>query len=230
MTTKVVHIIDHMELPGPDGALAHLRARGVETRTVRPYLGEALPEMAPGDGMVVLGGVQMVTDKDRLDWMRAELDLMARAQAAGAPILGICLGGQMLADALGARVGPREDGRFAFGFHPVRALPAPDNPIPDGLMVLSGNEQGFEFPEGAEALATSDLFPSQAFRAGRAVGLQFHPEVTRPIFDEWQSAWADRYDLPGMATQAEQDADFQAHDPALKTWLRGLLDRIFALS
>lgn len=136
----------------------------------------------------------------------------------------------MISHLKGGRVAPHPQGEMAFGFHPVRALPAPDNPIPDGLTVLSGNAQGFTPPPGAEPLAEGAPWPHQAFRLGAALALQFHPEVTRPILDHWQTRWPQFHDAPGGHPKSRQNSDFARHDPALKAWFRALLDRWFALA
>ena len=226
-----VHVIEHMAHRTPDAGLAHIAARGVEARVHHPWRGDALPDLAGARGLLVMGGPQMVTDVAALPWMQAEIALMRRALEDGVPMLCICLGAQMLAHALGATVAPDPQGRIAWGFHEVRALPVPDNPIPDRLMVLSGNFQGFSRPEGAEMLATAEgPWPNQAFRVGSALATQFHPEVTRPILEGWQAELAPPVHRPGATPIAEQDAAFAVHDPALKAWYRGLLDRWFALA
>ncbi|MDF2232340.1 type 1 glutamine amidotransferase [Albimonas sp. CAU 1670] len=228
---RTIHILEHMDLPGPDAGLSHLRARGAHAQVHHAWKGEALPALEGADGLIVMGGPQMVTDIADLPWMQAEIELMRQALARGVPMLCICLGAQMLAHALGAAVGPDPDGRIAWGYHPVRALPAADNPIPDGLTVLSGNFQGFSRPAGVEMLATAEgPWANQAFRTGRALATQFHPEVTFPILQDWQSHLAPHVHKPGATSVERQDADFARHDPALKDWYRGLLDRWFALA
>lgn len=216
-------------LPAPDALRAHLADRGA-VLTVCP-VGDGAPpppaSLAGFDGLVVMGGAAMVTE--RPDWMAPVQALQSEAAAEGLPQLAVCLGAQMLADALGGQVDWHPEGRLAFGYAPVRALPAPDNPVPDGLVVLSGNSQGFSPPPGAESLATSAIWPEQAFRIGRSLALQFHPEVTRPILTAWQRLMPENHARPGGQPKAVQDADFAAHDAALKAWLRSLLDRWFDL-
>ena len=223
-------VLEHMDHATPDAGLAHLRARGAEARVVQAWQGEALPELEDVDGLLVMGGPQMVTDIAALPWMQAEIALLRRALERGLPMLCICLGAQMLAHGLGATVAPDPQGRIAWGFHEVRPLPAAANPIPAGLTVLSGNFQGFSLPAGAERLATADgPWANQAFRIGPALATQFHPEVTRPILESWQAELAPHLHRPGATTVAQQDADFARFDPALKAWYRGELDRRFGL-
>lgn len=227
-TMRILVVDPSPEVPGPDALLAHLRARGVEASVLHPTRGEAPPATDEGlDGLVVMGGVDMVTDRPA--WMAPVQALQRRMAARGAPQIGICLGGQLLADTLGGAVGWHPEGRIDFGFHRLAATDAPDNPVPDGLMALSGNSQGFTLPREAERLALGATFPEQAFRVGRALGLQFHPEVTRPILDVWQVNSAANHGRPNGQPKEVMDAGFAAHDAALKAWLRGLLDRWFAL-
>ncbi|SFI62440.1 type 1 glutamine amidotransferase [Albimonas pacifica] len=223
-------VLEHMDHATPDAGLAHLRHRGAQAQVVQAWRGEALPALDGVDGMLVMGGPQMVTDIAEQPWMQAEIALMRRALERGLPMMCICLGAQMLAHALGATVAPDPEGRIAWRFHPLRALPAAGNPIPDGLTVLSGNFQGFSTPRGAERLATTDgPWANQAFRIGPALATQFHPEVTRPILDLWQAELAPHVHKPGASTVAQQDADFARFDPALKAWYRAELDRRFGL-
>lgn len=228
---KRILVLDHMEFPTPDAGQLHLADRGCTLDVRRACAGDPLPDLWGVDGVLVLGGAQMVTDLDRQPWMEDEMELMQGALTLGVPMLCICLGAQMLARMLGASVGPDPQDRISWRYHPVRAYPVEDNPIPDGLVVLSGNFQGFSRPRGAEMLATADgPWPNQAFRIGSALATQFHPEVTRPILDEWQKELAPHLHRPGASDIPTQDADFAAHDPALKAWYRGLLDRWFALA
>jgi len=228
---KRILVLEHMEHAAPDGGLAHLQARGVQAQVVHAWQGQPLPELEGVDGLLVMGGPQMVTDLPSQPWMQAEIALMRAALERGTPMMCICLGAQMLAHALGATVAPDPEGRIAWRFHRLSALPAADNPIPDGLTVLSGNFQGFSMPQGAERLATTDgPWANQAFRIGPALATQFHPEVTRGILDTWQAELAPHVHKPGATTIDQQDADFARHDPALKAWYRGELDRRFGLA
>ena len=225
--TRVLVVDPSPELPGPDAARAHLDARGAAVVAVHPTRGEPVPDPDAFDALLVLGGLDMVTDRPA--WMAPVQDAQRAFLAAGRPQIGICLGAQMLADAAGGAVGWHPEGRVAFGVHPVRATEAEANPIPPGLHVLSGNAQGFVPPRDAERLALGDTWPEQAFRLGAALAFQFHPEVTREILDAWQRELPHHHDRPDGQPKAEMDAAFAAHDPALKAWFAALLDRHFAL-
>ncbi len=222
---KTIHVLEHMEFPGPDAGLQHLS--GADLRLHRPDLGGPLPALEGASGLMVMGGPQMVTDIADLPWMQAEAALLREAVSRGLPTLCVCLGAQILAHAFGGTIAPDPEGRIAFGFHAVASA---GGPIPSGLHVLSGNAQGFNLPEGAQSLATAvGPWPNQAFRLGPALALQFHPEVTRPILTQWQDAWPELHDRPGAHPRSRQDADFARHDPALKSWYRGQLDALFGV-
>ncbi|SET32161.1 type 1 glutamine amidotransferase [Oceanicella actignis] len=220
-------VIAHHDDPEEDAARAHLRARGARLCVVSPWRGEPTPDPRDFDGAMIMGGPQMVTDADSLPWMRDEQAFARGMLALGRPLLAICLGAQLLADALGARVGPHPEGRVALGFHPVVPTAEGAGLFPPGFMALSGNAQGFALPPGATLLARGEVWPNQAYAIGSALALQFHPEVTPAILEAWKRELADYFGRPGVSDPARLDADFARHDPALKTWLRALLERMF---
>ncbi len=223
---KRIAVIEHTPTPEPDSGVAHLLARGHDVAIVRPWLGEALPRPDAVDAVMLLGGPQMVTDRASLPWLQGEIDWIGDMIAADMPMFGICLGSQLLAHRLGGDVDWHPQGKRAFGYHPVAATGALDNPVPDGLVTLQGNAQGWTLPPGAELLATGHLFPNQAFRFGaNVIAVQFHPEVTRPILDQWQAESPDWEDAPGTQNFADQLLGFRQHDAALKRWYAGFLDR-----
>jgi GMP synthase-like glutamine amidotransferase len=158
---------------------------------VRLDRGEALPAVTELGGIVAMGGPMGVGDGAEHPWLAGERALLAIAVARGLPVLGVCLGSQQLAAALGAEVrrGPEQEiglGRVELTpegrADPVLG-PAADGP---GLPVVHWHGDTFDVPPGAARLASSDLYPNQAFRAGsRAYGLQFHVEVDRALADGW---------------------------------------------
>lgn len=146
------------------------------------------PDLAGLTGLVVLGGAVDVDQADALPWMRAELALLARALDTGIPVLGLCLGSQMLARALGGEV--RRLTVPEIGWHPITPTPAAArDPLltrlgdPD-MTVFQWHHCGFDPPPEATVLATNAV-GCQAFRQGSAWGLQFHPEVTAEILEHW---------------------------------------------
>ncbi|MCL1692138.1 MAG: type 1 glutamine amidotransferase [Actinomycetia bacterium] len=171
----------------PPGYLGHaLDRRGVDWRVVRLDTGESLPEAEDVSGVAVLGGPMGVYDDEEFPFLVDEKRFLVECTKADVPVLGICLGCQLLADGLGGRAYVADRAEIVF---------APIEPTPDGLAdsvvaVLAGrrtiryHQDTFDVPPGATLLATGGGF-DQAFRMGSAVGLQPHPEVTPDLFRGW---------------------------------------------
>ena len=121
----IVLIVLHQEHSTPGRIGAVLKAMGARLDIRRPCLGDPLPErLADHDGVIVFGGPMGANDT--LDWVRQEIDWLATPLAKGTPMLGVCLGAQMLARALGARVFSYEDKRSEIGYYPIEPTPAGD--------------------------------------------------------------------------------------------------------
>jgi GMP synthase (glutamine-hydrolysing) len=147
------------------------------------------PSLTEVSGLVVLGGNMNADDILRFPFLSSERYLLAEAAAGGVPVLGICLGAQLLARALGATVtrSPRRE----LGFFPVRFTEATrTDPLAscfqDGDLVFQWHRDTFALPDGATLLLEGGAVANQGFRAGeRAWGFQFHLEVTREELDAW---------------------------------------------
>ncbi|QKV18353.1 glutamine amidotransferase-related protein [Oricola thermophila] len=228
MKHKII-VIEHWDLAEPDFGRRHLAARGFDVQVVEPWRGERLPELTGDEaGVMVMGGPQYVTRTDEAPYLLDEFRFAEAAMAKGVRTVGICLGSQILAHVLGARVGFHPEGCTALGFYDLLPTEQGRAWFLEGMKVLAGNSQGWEMPSGVTPLARGDLFPNQAFVAdGTAVALQFHPEVTRPILDQWQEEFASLVGRPGTQSVEQQDAGFAAHDAALKAWYSDFLDDWF---
>jgi len=221
-----VLLIQHMADGCDDRVARHLSRRGFVLQWCNPSLGDVLPGHH-GDyaAVVVYGGVQSVNDAERHAYIRAELDWIQRWIADDRPYLGLCLGGQLLARALGARVGPHPEGLYEIGFVPVHPTVAGRRFFPAPLHVYQWHYEGFAIPDGAERLATGQVYPNQAFRAGRrAFGLQFHPEATSQIRGEWLDASSHMLNEPGAHGRERQEADAKRFDRPMKDWLLTFID------
>ena len=166
-----------------------LRHRRVAVKYVRPFQGEPVPGCLDGfGGLVVMGGPMGVADRDRLPFLKEEIRLIEQALKEKKPILGVCLGSQLLAHALGARVSRGE--RKEIGWHLVRLTPeGTEDPLFQGVepsfFAYHWHGDVFDLPPGAVGLASSEQTPHQAFRHGRsAYGLLFHLEMTENIIRE----------------------------------------------
>jgi GMP synthase-like glutamine amidotransferase len=148
--------------------------------------GTAVPDVAGYDALIFLGGPMSVNDG--LPYLESEMELIRQAVARRQPILGICLGAQLVARALGAAVGRNPTKEI--GWYPLRFTEAAQtDPLFQGLpteTVFHWHGETFDLPPGAELLASSDLCRHQAFRVGEFVyALQFHLEVTPEIIADW---------------------------------------------
>jgi len=204
-----------------------IRARGYAVEWRCPAKGSHLPDDHEAyAGAVVFGGVQSANDADTTDYMRHELDWIGRFVAAGKRYLGICLGGQLLARALGARVAAHEGGCHEIGYYPITPTEAGGALFPESMHVYQWHKEGFEVPGGATLLARGSIFPNQAFRYGtHAYGLQFHPEVTGEDARSWMDEVPDHETRPGAQCAAEHAAGIVKYDAGLHRWVAGFLDR-----
>jgi GMP synthase (glutamine-hydrolysing) len=171
---------------------------GLDVHTVKPLTGQALPAHDGVAGAVAMGGPMNVDEVDVHPELRTEREWLAEAVRRGLPVLGICLGAQLLARALGAEVRPGEMPEL--GYAPVEVL-VPDDPILGGLApsttVLHWHGDVFNLPEGAEHLACSAKTEVQAFRRGNAWGVLFHPESDFALLEAWLA-------VPEMISEARR--------------------------
>jgi GMP synthase (glutamine-hydrolysing) len=188
----------------------------LHVHTVKPLAGQPLPPHDEVAGAVVMGGPMNVDDVERFPALAAEREWLAEALRHEMPLLGICLGAQLLARALGAEVRPGE--RAEVGFATVQ-VHDPSDPILGALApettVLHWHGDVFDLPNGAQPLASSAQTEHQAFRAGNAWGILFHPEADYALIEAWLAAQpmaeeaiavlgdAGAAALPGAATDAE---------------------------
>jgi GMP synthase-like glutamine amidotransferase len=184
-----VLVTQHHPDEGPGLLGDFLASRGAELVTIHAHAGQLVPRDPAGfDALLSLGGPMNVYEEREHPWLVDENVLLANAAKAGMPVLGICLGAQLIAKALGAAVtkAPVEE----VGWRTVRLTPAgAADPLLAGLgpefTVLQWHGDTFALPEGGRLLATGEQVAHQAFAWGRAYGLQFHVEATPEIVRAW---------------------------------------------
>jgi GMP synthase (glutamine-hydrolysing) len=176
--------IQHVPWEGPHRILD--ACGPLHVHTVKPLAGQALPAHEEIAGAVVMGGAMNVEEVERFPALAAEREWLAEAVRRELPLLGICLGAQLLARALGAEVRAGEGPEI--GFAPVE-VSDPEDPLLGRLApsteVLHWHGDVFELPDGATALASSARTEHQAFRVGNAWGVLFHPEADFALVEAW---------------------------------------------
>jgi GMP synthase-like glutamine amidotransferase len=173
-------VLQHVEFEGPAAVADWAAARGFPLRVFHLYRDAALPSLADFNMLTVMGGPMSANDDAQLGWLGPEIALVRDAIAADKTVLGICLGAQIIAKALGARVyrgSAKEIGWFPVqqtaGSHPLF------DGLPDSFTPLHWHGETFDLPQEARLLTKSKITATQAFAVGqRVLGLQFHMEAT----------------------------------------------------
>ena len=195
-----------------------------------PQLGHPLPPDLDGHAGAVIFGGPMSANDEHLPGIRAQLDWLPRtALRADKPVLGICLGAQLIARTLGAKVAPHPEGVVEIGYTEVRATPEGAGLFPPAMRFYQWHAEGFALPAGARLLATGDVFPNQACAYdGRVYAVQPHPEVRRETVAHWTMVAAADLAKSGAQSAAEQLAAAERHDPEMDAWTRGFLAAVTA--
>jgi GMP synthase-like glutamine amidotransferase len=212
-------VVQHVEPEGPFAFGTALERAGGIVERCRVFDGERVPDDAEGlDGLVVMGGPASATSDDAFPSRRSELALLTDALDRRIPVLGVCLGAQLLALAAGGSVRAGAAGA-EIGWAPVDLAAASGaDPLLAGAeprpTVLHWHLDTFDLPPGATHLASSARYPNQAFRVGeRAWGLQFHLEVDRPAVEGFLAAFGD----DARAAGADPDAIWESTDSAIES-------------
>lgn len=198
-------VLQHAATEGPMRLGELLEEAGLRLEVVALHRGEPVPRALPeGVPLVVMGGSMGVGDigDPAHPYLAPEVELLRARLAAGAPVLGICLGAQLMAHAAGARVfpnqrpGPPPVRVYEVGWGPVDFLGVEREPALAGLapreMMLHWHGDTYDLPVGAVHLASTPACPNQAFRLGtRAFALQFHPELDAGTLESWLASDAD---------------------------------------
>ena len=200
---KRILVFQHVSHEEPGTLDFPLRAAGFELLTVRFWLGAATPaNVEDFAALIILGGPMGVYEADRYPYLAAETKLIEAAVTKDLPLLGICLGSQLMAKALGARVYP--SGIKEIGWYDLTpTADAKNDPLLRHLnateKVFQWHGDTFDLPTGAVQLAFSPLCANQAFRYGRnAYALQFHLEVDSQMIDTWLDVPQNRDEIAAL--------------------------------
>jgi GMP synthase (glutamine-hydrolysing) len=230
---KTALIVRHVPREGAAGFLQPIEAAGylIERIDVAdPTFAEA--DLCTPDLLIMMGGPMGVYEQDIHPWIPLQIEKLAARLEKDHPTLGVCLGSQMIAAALGARVYP--GGRSEIGFAPVTLSDSgADSPLRHlaDAPVLHWHGDTFDLPENVELLASTDIYPHQAFRRGpNLLALQFHAEMGEdPRFEQWLTHFRDDFHGCGP-TEEGLRAGHDAHGPGavsagramIGEWLAGL--------
>jgi GMP synthase-like glutamine amidotransferase len=205
--------------------------KGASIHRVEVDEGQQLPHWRGFDAIIAMGGPMSVNDDAMLPWLTAEKRWVRQAVLAGQPFWGICLGAQLLAASLGARVyaGPKPE----VGIMPVYLTSAAhDDPVfsglPHELLTFQWHGETFDLPDGAVLLATSPAYPNQAFRwKKKAYGIQFHVEISAELAKQWSQVAAYRAALErvlGAGAAAKVVGDVSREEKALHAYARSMFE------
>jgi GMP synthase (glutamine-hydrolysing) len=216
-------VILHQEHSTPGRVGYSLQQLGYRLDVRKPRFGDALPKtMADHAAAIIFGGPMSANDDD--EYIKREIDWIAVPLRDDKPFLGICLGAQMFARSLGARVSPHPEGRAEIGYYPIRPTAAGRavvDPWPE--QVYQWHREGFELPCCAQLLAEGDMFEVQAFRYSKSFALQFHPDVTHAMMHRWTTRGHGRLEMPGAKPRDAHFADREVYDYSARAWLGGFL-------
>jgi GMP synthase-like glutamine amidotransferase len=224
-----LHYLQHVPFEWPGRIAAWAADREHDLTGTHLFDGESLPSLDAFDWLIVMGGPMSVHDEATHPWLVDEKRLIRRAIDAGKPVLGICLGAQLIADVLGADITQCDEPEI--GWFPVEATEAATaSPLfynlPDTYDVLHWHGETFDLPAGAVRMASSAGCENQAFVfEDRVVGLQFHlestPETVRELVANDTPPDTGKY----VQTDDEIRTQFASFD-SVQEWLTLLLDNL----
>ncbi len=232
---KPILLVEHVDQPKGERITRILTEEGYEFKWCNPSKGDVLPEnFDEFQAAIVYGGMEGAYDPH--SYLRDELEWINRWVGAGKSYLGICLGGQLLAKAMGGDAYADKEGKKEVGFYKVN-LESPCGEIKYDDVTNQSNLLGnlpeyffqwhgdtFDLPKGATKLASSEKFPNQAFALGpKVIGLQFHPEVTLEVGQTWFLQFPEALEKPGMKSLPEIEAEFLQYEASIENWARTFL-------
>ena len=227
-------VITHTASESPGTLSEWLPAAGVELDVIEPWNGGRVPDRVEADALIVMGGPQQAWDDNSAPWLRQTKQLLRTATRAGLPVLSICLGGQLLAEAMGGRVRPGDEGPELGARLISKRDAAMDDPlfreIPLSPVVVQWHWDAItELPAHSVQLAASTRYANQAFRVGaKAYGLQFHIEAPAEMVAAWAVADSDAVRAVGLEPVNVLEHVIEALPEIEEVW-RPFIERFAAL-
>lgn len=183
------HFFQHVSYEGIGNIDPWLRSHEYEISSTHFYKITQLPDYKKVDFLIVMGGPMSVNDEAKFPWLAGEKRFIRNCIEAGKPVLGICLGSQLIANAMGARVYRNKEKEI--GWFTVQGTEPPDAEtfrFPSTFEVFHWHGDTFDLPPGAVRIARSEATENQSYQLGKSViGIQFHPEVTPALIQEMVS-------------------------------------------
>jgi GMP synthase-like glutamine amidotransferase len=220
-----VQVLQHVPFEDIGSMRAWFATRGAELQYTRFFESPELPSPAEPDLIVAMGGPMSVNDEDAYPWLRREKQFVREAIAQGVPALGICLGAQLIANALGARVYP--NAHKEIGWFPIEGTAVPEGRFrfPERSEVFHWHGETFDLPPNAVRLARSAVCENQAFQIGeRVIGLQFHLETTPESADSIITHCRD--ELVAGAPYIQSEAELRNTPAAAYTAINRLMEQV----
>lgn len=231
MKTKRIHVFQHVAIEGPGSLTTWFEQNNCPVKYTRFYEPEfKFPDLADFDRLVVMGGPMGVNDELDYSWLKEEKELIKAAIDNGKTVVGICLGAQLIASALGKNVYSNK--HTEIGWFPIfKTQIAEHDSLLEGIrretQVFHWHGDTFDIPAQAKHLFYSEACPNQSFRIGNKVlALQFHLEVTAESIDNMISAFGDQLSKGKFVQSAEQIRSQTKHLHANNQLLFELMDRL----
>lgn len=229
ITTRKLLLIKHSKGWDVDRVNRWAERRGHIIERCFPADGDPFPDAKDFDGVVVFGGAMSANDCGVQPWIKPELAFIEQCLSSKTKFFGICLGAQLLARTLGAKISPLPCGATEVGFYPLEPV---DNSgfLETGDNMFQWHSEGFELPPGATALARSKAFPQQAYSLPDGhYGVQFHPEVNPDVLKLWHKRIpADKYQWLTEEVRQQHIQLCEEYDQRITTWLDAFLDNWIA--
>jgi GMP synthase-like glutamine amidotransferase len=226
---KPVGIFRHSLTEGPGYFATYLEARGIPWRLVKVDEGEAVPADASAfSGLVFMGGPMSVNDD--LPWIPKVLDLIRDGVAADVPVLGHCLGGQLMSKALGGKVGRNPVKEIGWGRVDVADDPVARAWFGPGLESFESfhwHGETFTIPEGAVRIMGNRNCENQGFVIGKNLGMQCHVEMTEQLIESWCESGAGEIEESRASPSVQSPAEMKARMREKIAAMRQVADRLY---